>query len=153
MVYRHLGCNMRKVEKKRKKKHWVTTLVESGSRQNAGLMNTISPPKKTWQPMKQGHKQAVKRLKLFFSLWGEGGRVKIQVLMKAVGGGGRRVSICGVALLFCLFFGALHQCATRAFSFCRHLFSNGIYVPLFLASRMLPCLALPCPALPSTALH
>jgi hypothetical protein len=81
----------------------------------------------------------------------EGGRVKIQLLMKAVGGGEASEHLWrGFAVLS--FFGALHQCATRAFSFCRHLFSYGIYVPLFLASRMLPCLALPCPSLHCTSL-
>jgi hypothetical protein len=51
-------------------------LVESGSSQNVGLMNTISPKNNHDSQMKQGHKQALKRLKLFFFPFGvrEGGR-------------------------------------------------------------------------------
>jgi len=62
---------VRKLEKF--KKHWVTTLGESGSSQNAGLMNRISQKVKNMTANETRSQASGQEAQMFFSLGGGGG--------------------------------------------------------------------------------
>lgn len=111
-------------------------------------------PKKNITPNETRSQASSQEAQIFFPLGGgrEWGRVKIEVLMKAVGGGEASEHLWRGWAVLSLFWRLAPMRYSRAFSFCRHLFSHGIYVPLFLASRILLCLALPCPPLHCTSL-
>jgi len=62
---------VRKLEKF--KKHWVTTLGESGSSQNAGLMNRISQKVKNMTANETRSQASGQEAQMFFSLGGGAG--------------------------------------------------------------------------------